>query len=142
MTGSKRFKPIQQLAERKERDAAAAFGKTLRDREAALQRLQELQQYHGEYLQRFDAATRMGMGGAQIQEYLAFIGKLEQAIAEQQRVLDQKQHVCDDSKQQWRGQYTRSRAMDTVLERMRADEQRERERREQAASDERNQRRR
>lgn len=142
MTKSQRFEPIRKLADRKEKDAASVLGKTLRERQGAQQRLNELQNYLAEYLERYAQASQSGLGGAQIQEYQAFIAKLEQAIAEQEKVLAGAQQVCDRSKHQWRGEYTRSKAMETVLERMQADERRERERREQAASDERNQRRR
>jgi flagellar protein FliJ len=141
MTGSERFKPIQKIAEKKERDAATAFGKTLRDREAAQARLAELQQYHAEYLERFAQATQNGVCGATIQEYQAFIGKLEFAIEQQQQVLQDVQLRCDDSKAQWRGKFTKARAVDNAVDRMRAHEEKQREHKEQLASDERSQRR-
>ena len=43
MTGSDRFKPIQKIAEKKERDAAEAFGKTLQEREAAQRQAADVQ---------------------------------------------------------------------------------------------------
>jgi len=142
MTGSDRFKPIQKIAEKKERDAAEAFGKTLQEREAAQRRLEELQQYHAEYLERFTQATRNGIGGARIQEYQAFIAKLETAIEEQRRVVADTQVRVTDKKAKWRGKYTKARAVDNVVDRMRADEQRESDRKEQKSSDDRSQRRR
>lgn len=142
MNGSDRFKPIQKIADKKERDAAAAFGQTLRDREAAQRRLQELQQYHAEYLERFTRARRHGIIGATIQEYQAFIARLEYAIEEQKRVLADMQVRCNDSKAQWRGRFTKARAVDNAVDRMRADEEKRREHKEQTLSDERSQRRR
>lgn len=142
MTKSDRFKPIQKIAGKKEHDAAAAFGKTLRDRESAQRRFDELVQYHAEYLDRFNQATRNGIGSARIQEYQAFIAKLELAIEEQKRVLDETRHRVSDSKAQWRGKYTKARAVDNAVDRMRADELRESERKEQKSSDEHSQRRR
>ncbi len=142
MNKSKRFKPIQKIAEKKERDAAAAFGRTLQAREAAQRRLEELQQYHAEYLERFTQATRTGIGGARIQEYQTFITKLELAIEQQQQVLEESQNRVSDSKAQWQGKYTKARAVDSAVDRMRADELRESERKEQLLSDERSQRRR
>ena len=142
MSKSERFKPIRKIAEKKERDAASAFGKTLRDREAAQQRLNELREYHAEYLQRFTQATRDGIGSARIREYQAFITKLELAIAEQENVLTVRKQTCVKKKAQWRGEFTKARAVEKALERMRSDELKQKEKREQALSDERAQRRR
>jgi len=141
MAPSDRFKPIQKIASNKERKAAAELGETLKTRQQAEQRLAELKQYHCEYLDRFSAASRHGIGGAQIQEYRAFIAKLEQAIDEQTKMVAQSNSECDASKAQWRGKYTKAKAMDNALERMRDNERRTEDRREQAATDERNQRR-
>jgi len=142
MTKSERFKPIQQIAEKKERDAAAAFGKTLRDREEAEKRLQELQRYLSEYTERFEQATRNGIGAARVQEYQAFICKLEAALSEQQRMLNEAQHRCDASKAQWAGKLTKAKAVDNAVDRMRQEESHQQERKEQSLSDDHSQRRR
>lgn len=141
MTDSERFKPIQRIAEKKERDAATVFGKSLQAREAAKRRLEELRQYHAEYLARFTRATQSGIGAARVREYQVFIDRLELAIVEQQRILSDSEHRVDDSRAQWRGKYTKARAVDNAVDRMKAEEQRLREKREQKDTDERNQRR-
>ena len=45
MPPSDRFKPIQKVVSQKERKAAVALGESLKQREAAKQRLDELRQY-------------------------------------------------------------------------------------------------
>lgn len=142
MTKSQRFKPIQKISEKKERDAAATFGRHLKDREVAEKRLLELEQYLAEYQERFTQATRAGIAAARVQEYQAFIHKLEQAVNEQRRVIDGIQHQCDDSRAEWHGKLTKARAVDNAVDRMRADERENQARKEQSASDERSQRRR
>ncbi len=142
MTKSKRFEPIRKIAKQKERDAAAQFGQTLRDREEAQRRLQELEQYLAEYLQRFQDATRSGMGAERIRDYQVFIDKLESAIGEQKRVLQEMQSRCDDSKAQWHGRFTKVRAVENAVDRMRTEENRVSEKKEQNSSDERSQHRR
>ena len=52
MAPSDRFKPIQKIALHKERKAAAALGESLKTREAAVQRLDELR-HTAEYQERF-----------------------------------------------------------------------------------------
>jgi len=139
---SKRFKPIQKIANHKERKAAAALGESLKQREAATQRLDELRRYRAEYLERFAGATRGGLSGNQILEYQVFISKLETAIAQQEDTVDRLQHDCDNSKAVWRGRYTRSKAVENVVGRMKKTEHKDRNRREQAEMDDRAQRKR
>lgn len=139
---SDRFKPIQKIAENHERKAAAAFGESLRARQAAERQLQELQGYHKEYLVRFEKAINGGLTPARLREYQVFIDKLENAIRQQQDVLAEHSRHCEVDKRHWQGRYTKSKALDVVVERMRQEERQREEKREQAQTDERNQRRR
>lgn len=142
MAPSDRFKPIQKIALHKERKAAAALGESLKQREAAEQRLVELQQYLDEYLERFGRAAQNGLSSHQILEYQVFISKLEQAIAEQQKIVTLSKQGCESSKADWRGRYTKSKAMDNAVDRMQQRERNDEVRKEQSESDDRSQRRR
>ncbi len=142
MVPSKRFKPIQKITSQRERKAAAALGESLQQRNAAKQRLDELRAYHSEYLERFARATSDGLSSSQVLEYQAFIGKLEAAISQQEEVVIQSQQDCDSSKAQWRGRYTKSKAVQNAVERMRETERKGKQRTEQSESDERAQRKR
>lgn len=137
---SERFRPIHKLASHKERKAAAALGESIRQRDAAQQRLEELRQYLAEYLERFANATRNGLPGSQLLEYQVFISKLETAIVQQEEIVRQSQRDCDSSKKNWAGRYTRSKAMENALDRMRVAERKDEDRKEQAESDDRSQR--
>ena len=142
MPPSDRFKPIQKVVSQKERKAAAALGESLKQRNEASQRLDELRQYLAEYLERFARAARSGLTSSQIMEYQVFISKLETAIEQQQQVVARSEQDCDSSKQQWRGRYTKSKAMDNAVDRMKLEESKDSNRREQAEADERAQRKR
>lgn len=137
MAPSDRFKPIQKIAENKERKAAAALGESLKKKEAAEKQLQDLKQYHADYLERFSAATRNGINGARLHEFQAFISKLELAISEQEKAVVLATQSCTRSKQQWTGTYTKKRAMGNAVDRMKAAELHERERNEQKLVDDR-----
>lgn len=139
---SERFKPIQKIVSQRERKAAAALGESLKQREAATQRLTELREYLGEYLERFSHAARNGLSSSQVMEYQVFISKLEAAIAQQEQLVAQSQVHCDSKKTDWRGRYTKSKAMDNALDRMRLEERKTREKKEQNEADERAQRKR
>ena len=142
MSPSDRFKPIQKVVSQKERKAAVELGESLKQRDEANQRLTELKEYLAEYLERFAKAARNGLTSSQIMEYQVFISKLEAAIEQQEKVVARSERACDSSKQQWRGRYTKSKAMDNAVDRMRLNERKNQDRREQAESDERAQRKR
>jgi len=139
---SKRFKPIQKIATHKERKAAAALGESLKQRQSARQRLEDLRQYRAEYLERFARATRSGLSGSQIMEYQVFISKLETAISQQEEIVNRSQQDCDSSKADWRGRYTKSKAMESVLGRMQKAELTSQKKKEQSEMDDRAQRKR
>ena len=107
-----------------------------------MDQLEKLRQYHAEYLERFAGATRDALSGSQILEYQGFINKLETAIAQQEEIVSRSQEDCDSSKARWRGRYTKSKAMEQVLGRMRQAERKDQNRREQSESDDRAQRKR
>ncbi len=142
MPSSDRFKPIQKIASHRERKAATALGESLKQREAATRRLDELRQYRDEYLERYARATLNGLSATQVREYQVFISKLETAIAEQERIVGRTQQQCDSRKANWRGRYTKSKAMDNAVDRMHASERKDKDRSDQSESDERAQRKR
>lgn len=139
---SERFKPIHKLVSQKERKAAVELGESIKQRDSAQRRLVELQLYHKEYLERFANAARNGLPSNQIMEYQVFIGKLEAAIVEQRNIVSRSEQDCAQSKQQWRGRYTKAKAMENAIDRMRSTERKDADRREQADADERAQRKR
>ena len=141
MSSSDRFKPIQKIASHKERKAAAELAESLRRRDAERQRLDQLKQYLAEYLESYASAAGHGLSGRRILEYQGFISKLQVAIAEQEQLVSRSQQDCDSSKAQWRGRYTKSKAMSNAVDRMQTEERRQQDRKEQSETDDRSPRR-
>ena len=137
MMPSERFKPVQRVVDSRERKAATALGDTLKTRQQAEQRLADLRNYHAEYLDQYRAANQSGMSISRIREYQLFLDKLEQAIAEQERTVQRAAAACAAAQTVWRDKYTRTQVMTNVVDRMKADEQSEADRREQALADDR-----
>ncbi len=133
----KRFESIRRIADKRQQDAAAQFGRERRERDDASQRLEELQQYHREYMQRYAEATRNGAAATRLRDYQVFIDKLEYAIEEQQRILGQHQEQCAQAKREWSDKYTHSRAIGNVIERKRRDAEQAKARQEQKTLDDR-----
>jgi flagellar FliJ protein len=142
LTRSDRLKPIRQVAQVRERDAARAFGDAQRRLQEEEQRLTELEAYRNEYLQRFRALQQQGITVAQLLEYQAFLGKLEAAVRHQEEVVQQRRGDSERRMAAWSERRTHTRAMDRAVENLTQAEVKAGEQRDQKAQDERNQRRR
>lgn len=140
MVPSDRFKPVQRVADSRERKAASALGERLKKKQQAEQQLANLRAYHTEYLAQYQQANQQGMNVSRIREFQVFMDKLETAIAEQEKIVAQTSAACADAQAVWRDKYTRTQVMSNVVDRMKADEQREADKREQARQDDRPQR--
>jgi flagellar FliJ protein len=142
MTGSERLKPIQHVAEVRERDAARSFGESQRRLEEEQQRLSQLEAYRDEYLQRFRRLQQEGLTVAQLLEYQAFLAKLDAAVRHQAEIVQLRRSDAEGRLATWTDRRTHSRAMERAVENLTDRELQDGERREQKALDDRNQRRR
>jgi len=136
MVPSKRFQPVHRVAESRENRAARALGESQRKMRTHTSRLDELKQYHREYLERFETASREGLTATQMQEYRAFLKKLETAIREQKKVLQMSHRECTGKKDAWQEKHIRTQALGKAMDRFRKAENKVKDSREQQATDE------
>ena len=136
MNTSDRFKPVLKVAENREANAARKFGKSQRQQQEEEAKLQNLREYHAEYLNRFQQSASSGISAAQLREYQAFLQNLEKAIAEQEEVVRRSQQNTSEHKQQWTEKHIRTQSMDKAMNRIVETEQKQREVLEQKMSDE------
>ena len=134
MTRSKRMQPVAQVAESRQQEAARLLGERQRVLEEELHRLDQLQEYRGEYARKFEDGAEWT--GLHVREYRVFLARLNQAIEEQAARVERVRADLEQS----RGHWTRCRvhrdAVDKAVDRLQADERRQEDRREQAESDE------
>ena len=140
MSPSKRLKPVQQVAATRERNAARTMGQARQHLAQEEAKLAQLKQYHQEYLGRFQKAASRGMSASQLQEYRAFLAKLDAAIQQQEEVVAASQANHTSHKDNWKQKHTRTQALGKVVERYRREERRVEDRSEQKENDERNNR--
>lgn len=140
MVQSKRLKPVHRVAESKEQTAAKELGDSKRYVNAQEERLEELRRYHDEYLERFHSAAKMGMSALQLQEYRAFLSKLERAIREQETIIEDGLNVHKFKKNSWKQKHVRTQVLGKVIDRYKKAEVKDQDKREQKESDDRNQR--
>jgi flagellar FliJ protein len=139
MTTSARLKPVQGFAERKERDAARSFGDAQKQLQSESDKLEQLRQYHRDYLDRFHQAASQGIQAKRMLEYRAFISKLEEAIGEQEKVLGFARASNNAARHDWQEKQSRSKAIGKVVDHHQHRERKHFDKREQAEQDERSQ---
>jgi len=136
MNASDRFKPVIKVAANREADAAKKLGQSRQKQQSEETKLQNLREYHAEYMQRFRDAASAGITASQLREYQAFISRLEKTIGEQLVVVQNSSRVVVQKKQAWQQQHIRTRSMDAAMERLQHREQKARDAQEQKMSDE------
>jgi flagellar FliJ protein len=137
MKRSKRLDPVARVEKSRERTAARELGQQQQQLNELRTRLQELIDYRTEYQQKYMQAINNSMGSTAIQEYRCFLSKLDRAIEQQYQLIAGGEQKVSDSRQHWMQKRTRLKAIDTLVEKIQAQERCQDNRREQQESDER-----
>jgi len=136
MKRSQRLQPVRDFMARKEAEAARAMTEAARELAQAEERLEALQRFRREYAARMQRQDSV-MNAGQLQAYRAFLANLGQAIEEQQTVLQQMRQQHAALERHWRQLHCRLRGVGKFQDRLRHEENRSRERRQQAELDDR-----
>lgn len=135
---SKNFhlQPLLDLAQTRTDDAARRLGELIAAERDSVQKLQMLEDYRREYRDRFTEAARDGMSPDAWRNFSLFIGKLDEAINQQRRMVEQSQSRTAQGQQTWIAQRSKLKAFDALAQRHQKDMAHEDARREQKQSDE------
>lgn len=136
MTSPFRLQTLLDLSHARLDDAARRLGQLLSSEQEGQRKLDLLAQYRDEYHARFLEAAKDGMTPDQWQNFRAFLDKLDEAIAQQQRAVAISRQLTAKGQQAWLDQRGKAKAYDTLSDRHRAHEQRREGRIEQHATDE------
>lgn len=142
MSRSERLEPIAELQRNKETKASLVLGESQRRYQAQEQRLADLEQFQREYQQRFQTLGRSGAAIERYREYRHFNDRLNVAIEQQKRLLEECRRELEHQNRYWSEISSRRRALEKVIDRFHQDEVSYAQRREQGETDERAQRRR
>lgn len=135
MTRSERIQPIKNLADDREREAGLGLSRTRATLEEAEKQLADLIAYRADYVVRQHQGGAMDI--ARMQNFQAFLARLEVAISQQRRVVDDARRSAEQSASEWQERRIESAQLGKAVLRMKAEEVRVGERREQAQTDER-----
>ena len=101
MTQRSALDTLIELAERASDEAAKRLGAALKAAEEGEQKLTMLQGYRDDYALRLDAAQVAGITPMAYHNFVAFMGKLDNAILGQREVLKHAHHKCGIEKAAW-----------------------------------------
>ncbi len=119
---SQRIQPVVDLAHHDEKDAVKELAAALKALNNNSERLQQLEGYQLEYMERFRTAGQAGISGSRINDFRAFLTKIKAAIEAQREVVESSKRYLEQKKRFWFAKRGRSRALDAVLEKYMADE--------------------
>ena len=130
------LQPLLDLAQTRTDDAARQLGELVAAERDLAQKLKMLEDYREEYHGRFMQAARDGLSPDALRNYGAFIGRLDEAINAQRRIVDQSRHRTAEGQQAWLVQRNRLKAFDTLSQRHQLGQLRDEARQEQKMTDE------
>lgn len=140
MTKSDRLKPVIKVAENRERAAVKILGEAQKIAQQRKKRLEELTSYRNDYCARFNSTQHAARPAAMLADFRVFLGRLDEAIIQQQKLLDASLRDVELKKQRWLAERTKTKALDKVSVRLRTRERRQADQKEQKETDERGQR--
>lgn len=140
MTKSDRLKPVIKVAENRERAAAKVLGEAQKIAQQRKKRLDELTAYRSDYCARFNSPQHAARPAAMVADFRIFLLRLDEAIVQQQKLMDASLRDVEEKKQRWLAERTKTKALDKVFTRLRVQERLHAERKEQKETDERAQR--
>lgn len=117
-------------------DAARRLGELLSSAQEVEKTLELLIQYRDEYDNRFREAARQGMARDEWANYQSFLGRLDEAIAQQRAAVEASRQRTADGQNAWLDTRNRVKAFDALSQRHRATAVRAEARTEQRSQDE------
>jgi flagellar FliJ protein len=136
MTRSKRMAPVQRVVDDVERRQAAKMTATEQRALECETKLTELERYLTEYVRGFEQRASTGMGAAGLRDYQAFLARLNDAIKQQQAVVERARRDSEVERERWQGAAVRAKAVEHVVTQWQHEERVDSDRREQRESDE------
>ena len=124
---SKRLQVVLELARLRERQAARELAERIRQAASHQQQQTQLQDYQQEYRQTFQQQAQQPQSIARLSNFRAFYSNLDQAIDTQQERLHLAQQQQQQARAQWQSRYARQQNLGELMQRLAAEEERERE---------------
>jgi flagellar FliJ protein len=129
------MRPVHRIAENNEKIAGRRAMESEQALAAQEARLRELRDYRDQYARRFESAGCLD--AFRMHDYRTFLARLNDAIQQQQQVVEQVRSRHRQTQEEWLASRTHTQAVDKLIQRFREEERVSERRREQRVSDER-----
>ena len=136
MSESFPLQPLLDLANNRMDEAARKLGELIASEHAVEEKLALLVDYRKEYHARFVEAVRNGIGPDAWRNFSAFLGKLDEAITQQERAVSVSRQRTEQGQQAWVDQRNKVKAFDTLSHRHQSQQARNEAKQEQRLTDE------
>lgn len=98
-------------------EATRKLGQLIAEENNTRERLKLLENYRAEYLEKFRAAQAEGLSPQAWQNYQAFIARLDEAVSQQQGIVEGAEQRTADGQQHWINENRQMKALDTLSQR-------------------------
>lgn len=123
MSRATRLNMVLDIAERAENKAAEAFEMARRLWLEDQEKMVDLQRYYQDYENAFTQPT-MRLRAQDIAQQRGFLQQLAEAVRQQAQVVERRRTIADTKQVDWRTAHLKRRALQELIQRVRADEQR------------------
>jgi len=130
------MQPVQRVAHSREQEAVQRLGQSQQYLDAQIAKLEELRAYREQYAHDFTASGGTGFDSTRLQDYRVFLGRLGDAIRQQEALISQCKIRHEQTRQYWMESRSHSQAIDKVVDGYRRQERRCQDRVEQKEQDE------
>lgn len=117
-------------------EAGKQLGKLVSEKHNASQQLDMLKNYRADYVERLNHAGQTGMTASNYRNFTRFLDTLDEAIVQQNKLMDHIDHNIDVSKDAWQASQRRLHSYETLQTRQQRQYQQAEARREQLTTDE------
>jgi flagellar FliJ protein len=111
------LQPLLDLANDRMEEVTRRLGELIASERNGQQKLEMLQHYRVEYIERFAEAARAGMGPNAMRNFSNFINRIDEAIEVQNQIVAESRHHTVQGQKQWMNQRNKVRALDTLSRR-------------------------
>lgn len=114
---------ILELMQERTDTAARQLARLIAAENDSRSRLEMLQQYRNEYVAKFTEAASAGLSPYEWANYQAFLGRLDEAVAQQTTFFENSQQHTLLGQNHWKAQRMKEKALDTLSQRHQQREQ-------------------
>jgi len=117
MTKPFSLQPLMKLAQHQNDSAARKLGQLNRQQQGAQQNLDTLLEYRKDYQTRLQEATQNGMSQADLRNFQQFIDKLDEAISQQIKLVEQSEVLTQTGRNEFNATRRKLKSFDTLQQR-------------------------